>query len=272
MSSDDSPSGRDWVQLASSRGVSLRATGSGPPVLAFPGMEGTGDSCLQLMLPTLFDAHTDVPRQLVLVDYAKEQHRDLADLVDTITRLITAAVRLTDEVVWWGQSFGNLLLALTCGRVPTAQRRLVLVSPFTELPSWRVTAAAAVLRVTPRFVYAATAEPVGRFVFGPAPRGTGRAFFAAMRDATPVDVRRRVSWLRGTAFPEPFRELPGPLGVWFGARDRLVDLAQQRAFFAALTRRPGDRLSLIPGSGHVVLPPDSVATACAELRSWLADG
>jgi hypothetical protein len=64
--------------------------------------------------------------------------------------------------------------------------------------------------------------------------------------------------------------MPGSLGVWLGERDRLIDLPRQLAFFTALTRAPGGQLLVIGGSGHVVLPPDSVRYSRATISDWLA--
>jgi len=52
-------------------------------------------------------------------------------------------------------------------------------------------------------------------------------------------------------------------------RDRLIDLPRQLAFFGALTRRPGDQLTILGGCGHVVLPSQAMDTARAGIRSYL---
>ena len=150
-----------------------------------------------------------------------------------------------------------------------AVRRLVLVSPFTGLPWPRVAAARAALALAWRPAYAAHAPPVSRLAFGPAPRPAGDAFFRAIAGQAPPDVRRRVGWLAATDFASAFLALCAPAGAWPGERARLVNLARQLAFFTALTGAPGSRLTVIPGSGHVVLPPGAVGFARATITGWL---
>lgn len=128
----------------------------------------------------------------------------------------------------------------------------------------------AALTLAWRPLYRATTPAVGRCVFGPAPRGTGGPFFSAIAAAAPGDMRRRAGWLAHADFASAFLTLPGPLGVWLGERDRLIDLPRQLAFFGALTRGPGSQLQVIGGSGHVVLPPVSVRYARETIADWLA--
>jgi fermentation-respiration switch protein FrsA (DUF1100 family) len=61
-----------------------------------------------------------------------------------------------------------------------------------------------------------------------------------------------------------------PLKVWLGQRDRLVDLRAQTRFFGALTQRTGNALSMVPGSGHVMLPRAAVASIQDGLTAWLS--
>jgi pimeloyl-ACP methyl ester carboxylesterase len=265
--------GPDWTGLAESRGVRLRACGDGPPVVVFPGLEGSGESCLHLVLPVLVPADLPARGRVILVDYAAERHRLLGELVATVGELL-AGVLGSSQVTFWGQSFGNLLGALVAQQAGVPVARNVLVSPFTGLPQARVAAgraalAAAGLPWAGRPLYRALTPTLSRYVFGPAPRGTGDPFFRAIAAAAPADVRRRAGWLAGTDFAAAFLALPGSLGIWLGERDRLVDLPRQLAFYTALARAPGSQLLVIGGSGHVVLPPDSVEYARATIAGWL---
>jgi pimeloyl-ACP methyl ester carboxylesterase len=258
-----------WTERCQLRRVRLLAAGQGPPIVVLPGLEGSGESCLHLVLPVVFPAGAPSRGRVILVDYAAERHRTLGELVATICELLRRTLSADTEITFWGQSFGNLLVALVAqqGGMPTG--RTVLVSPFTGLPQVRVVAARASLAVAWRPIYRATAQPVSRLIFGPAPRGTGGPFFRAIEEAGPADARRRVGWLSGSDFSNAFLALSAPTGVWLGEQDRLVDLPRQLAFFAALTREPGSQLTVIPGSGHVVLPPDSVNYARIAVAEWL---
>ncbi|HEU5473502.1 MAG TPA: hypothetical protein VFV67_22890 [Actinophytocola sp.] len=253
-----------WQELGRAGGVRLLATGSGPPVVLLPGMEGSGESCLHLAGPVAL-AEPGGGR-LVLVDYSGERHRFFGALVDTIAGLLDRCLGRA-PVTWWGQSFGNLLLGSVAPLVAAPARGSVLVSPFTGLPPVRLRLAAAAFAVTPQALYAATTPTASRFVFGPAP-GTGAAFFAALGRMAVGDLRRRMSWLRGD-LAGIFQPLPGPLGIWFGARDRLVDLPRQLAFFHALIRGTGGRVHVVQGCGHVLLPPDAVEATRADIGGWL---
>jgi pimeloyl-ACP methyl ester carboxylesterase len=267
----NSADGIQWTELGKLRRVRLLATGEGAPVIVLSGLEGSGESCLHLVLPVVLPAGAPARGRVILVDYAAEHHRTLSELVATVSELLNRALPTGTAVTLWGQSFGNLLAALVAQQGGMVVRRAVLVSPFTGLPQVRVAVAGAALAVAWRPLYRATAEPVSRFVFGPAPPGTGRPFFEAVARAAPADVRRREGWLSGADLANAFLALAAPTGVWLGERDRLIDLPRQLAFFTAVTRHAGDRLTVIPGSGHVVLPPAAVTYARATLAEWLDD-
>jgi pimeloyl-ACP methyl ester carboxylesterase len=257
-----------WTELSRLGGVRLLATGEGPPVVVLSGLEGSGESCLHLVLPVVVPAGASPRGRVILVDYAAEQHRLLAELVDTIGKLLSRTLP-GETVTLWGQSFGNLLAALIAQNGSVSVQRSVLVSPFTALPQARVAVARVALAVAWRPIYRVTARPVSKFVFGPAPGHFGDSFFRAISREAPSDVRRRVGWLARTDFASAFLALPAPAGVWLGERDRLIDLSRQLAFFARLTLAPGSRLTVIPGSGHVVLPPDAVSYTRATVADWL---
>jgi len=257
-----------WEELGRAGGVVLRSAGSGSPVVLLPGLEGSGESCLHLAGPVVLGPDAPAQARLLLVDYAGERHRFLGELVDTIAGLLRA--HLPEEpVTWWGQSFGNLLLALVQPQVARPVRTRVLVSPFTGLPPLLLHATRAALSVTPRALYAATTPTVARWIFGPMPTGTGDDFVAAVAGADPADVVRRTGWLARGDCAGAFLSADAPCGIWFGADDRLVDLPRQLAFFSALTSGGRGRTSVLPGCGHVTFPPAAVAQLREEISCWL---
>lgn len=253
-------------ELGRSDGVRLLAAGSGPTVVVFPGMEGSGESCLRLAAEVVLTGPGE--GRLVVVDYAGERHRFLGALIDTIAGLLERHLDRS-PLTWWGQSFGNLLLAGVQPLTAAAVRGTVLVSPFTGLPTGRVRAARALLAVTPQALYSATSPTVSRAVFGPAPRGTGDEFFSVLGRMRVADLRRRAGWLLNGDLAGYFLSLSGPLGVWFGEEDRLLDLPRQLAFFTALTKGVGGRVNLLDGCGHVLLPAPAVALAAQGIGDWL---
>jgi len=115
-----------WADLARRRGVRLRARGAGPPVVVFPGLEGSGESCLHLVLPVAAAAGGAPHGRVILVDYAAERHRVLGELVSTVSELLGEVLSTGQAVTIWGQSFGNLLGALVAQRGGLPVRRAIL--------------------------------------------------------------------------------------------------------------------------------------------------
>jgi pimeloyl-ACP methyl ester carboxylesterase len=255
----------EWDLLGAAEGVRLRSLGTGTPLVVLPGMEGDGTSCLHVVRRVWRDLQRRGPVRLVLVDYGEEQHPDLAELEATVVDLLHGVVDA--PAIVWGQSFGCLLAASTARAIRT--ERLVLVSPFTSLPRSRGVAAG-LLPCVPRPLYRATATPVCRWVFGPARGQEGAAFLATLRAADPGDVARRAGWLRRRDHRSHFDGLlGGDAAVWFGVRDRLIDLPAQLEVFTELMT--GERSpELVPYAGHVVLPAPSVDFLCARATSWLS--
>ena len=74
----------DWMN-----GVAIRSAGAGCPLVIFPGMEGSGESCLQVVagvLHILKDSSCSV--RLVLVDYSAEDHGTFDALINTVLELL----------------------------------------------------------------------------------------------------------------------------------------------------------------------------------------
>jgi pimeloyl-ACP methyl ester carboxylesterase len=258
----------DWHLVGEKNGVRLLARGEGRPVFIFSGLEGSGESCLHLALPTLESPPAGQPRhRALLVDYAGEAHDSFEALVDTAVQLVRSVPLGTDGCLFWCQSFGNLLGLSTMVAAGVDVRKLVLVSPFTRLPWWKVWLAPLVLWLVPDFLYRLTAGPVSSWQFGPDGGNKKHPFFASLARITRQVLRRRVTWLRGRTFDALFRGLDVPRKVWLGTRDRLVNLREQRRFFESIARTDA-KLELLEGSGHVVLPPAVIATAQARLAQW----
>jgi hypothetical protein len=267
----ESGDGGGWEVLAERRGVRLRARGSGTPVFIFSGLEGSGESCLHLVLPTIERAGGGGGDRYraILVDYAAEQHATFEALVETCRELVAEVALPARGCRVWCQSFGNLLGCSTVNAARLPVERFVLVSPFTTLPGWKLRLAPPVLAVTPDFLYRWTIKPLSRWQFGPDGGNTAHPFFGSLAQLTRPILRRRVAWLRGRSFEPLFRSLTAPRKVWLGSRDRLVDLRAQRRFFDGLAaERTGLEVELITGSGHVVLPPPVIDVARQRLAEW----
>lgn len=260
----------NWQTIRSKQGVTLLAHGEGEPVFVFPGMEGSGESCLHLAYPVLQQATQDgKPYRLILVNYAHEEHDRLDALIGTIGELIASVASIT-PCTFWAQSFGNLLVCGAAERVDLRVRKFVLVSPFTKLPAWKAHGGTMSMYVTPTFAYRATIKPLGRYLFGPAGDRADHPFFDALQRGTSAIVRRRTGWLRSRDFSSCFRSLSAPAKAWLGTQDRLVNLGEQKVFFAELARtRSNWHSEMVQGSGHVVLPSHIVQNLRSALHAWL---
>ena len=256
-----------WTVVAEDRGVRVVSRGQGRPVVVFSGLEGSGESCLHLVLPTVEVAPAGGPPQrTLLVDYAAEVHDAFDDLVATSHKLVTDVVG-SQPCALWCQSFGNLLGTSVVLSGGLDVQKMVLVSPFTRLPGWKVARVVlGALRLTPGPLYRAFSGLIGRWQFGPAGGNTTHPFFASLKALTPPMLQRRSAWLNGRTFADNFRKLRAPRRAFLGSRDNLVDRDEQRLFFESLA--PSIELEMIEGSGHVVLPPAVIDAARAQLRRW----
>jgi hypothetical protein len=109
-------------------------------------------------------------------------------------------------------------------------------------------------------------------IFGPAGGQRHHRFFDALRGLPVHVIARRTAWLQGRVFTNSFSGLTAPVKVWLGDRDRLVARKEQTRYFASLCRtRPAWEMSLIRGSGHVVLPAVAQRQARLELLNWLKE-
>jgi pimeloyl-ACP methyl ester carboxylesterase len=255
--------------VAERNGVVLRTHGDGVPAYVFSGLEGSGESCLHLVLPTL----TAPPAgrgsiRVVVVDYAEEQHASFDELVATTAALIDEHHAGGPAVVW-GQSFGTLYATTVVHELALEVERMVLVSAFRTLPWWKVWLGPPVLTVTPNFLYRATSGPITKWQFGPAGGNTTHPFWDSLDRLPKSDLARRSRWLRGRSFAPAFEaQRPRRGKVWLGSRDNLVNRKAETEFFRGLAERGPFEFAVLEGSGHVVLPPPVIEEARRQLAAW----
>jgi pimeloyl-ACP methyl ester carboxylesterase len=260
-----------WVTTRREGGVAIRCFGEGQPIVVVPGMEGSGESCLHLVVPVaqrvLFESNLKF--RVVLVDYSQESFATLEELIVQIRTLVREEVGIVSSVLW-GQSFGNILAlgALSISEIHLA--KCLLVSAFTSLPALKIRLSAALLPITPQSLYTALIGPGAKWEFGPFGDEGNPPFLEAMKRARPQIVEKRTSWLKNRNFTELFRSNEAQTKIWLGSRDRLVNLSEQRSFFEQLSRvKSNYRFGMIDGSGHVALPSQIVAHAQDQLCEWL---
>lgn len=268
MPDDMVPGG--WVLDASQGGVRVWTRGEGPPVFIFSGLEGSGESALHLAVPVL---SSGLPRTLFLLDYSQETHDSFGDLISTLHALILGRIGDGADAWFWSQSYGNLLACSVLARRDLVPTRHVLVSPFTKLPAWKPLLTPPVLAVTPGFLYRLVIGPIAEWQFGPSQKNFDHPFFGSLKAITPGQLRKRTAWIRGLDFQNLFEEVFAQQGtrrgVWFGDRDRLVDIAAQMRWFDDLCARTGAHMETVVGAGHVVLPPGVILDACQRLFRWV---
>lgn len=263
-----------WSVVGERDGVVLRTSGEGEPVFVFSGLEGSGESCLHLVIPVL-RAGGEGKARPVLVDYSAEEHATLDALVATMAGLVSAH-RGDGPCSVWGQSFGTILAASVINALALPARRLVLVSAYTRVPAWKVWIGPVALAPVPNALYRATARTLGRLQFGPDGGNTDHEFYDSLVALPKSNLQRRARWMRRRDFSETFGALEVErTGVWLSKRDRLVAIGKQIAFFRALAAAapasgPGRlELSLLEDTGHVVLARDAIVKARTQLTAWL---
>jgi hypothetical protein len=261
-----------WSLASTRRGVRAWTRGAGPPIFVFSGLEGSGESCLHLVVPVIEAAAPG--RELILLDYSQEDHDSFGDLVQTLHELVSERMANEAGPCWfWSQSYGNLLACSVLARRDLQPERHVLVSPFTRLPGWKPTVTVPVLAITPGFLYRLVIGIVAEWQFGPSRRNFDHPFFPSLKGLTPRQLRIRTSWIRGRCydalFETVFADQSTRRAVWLGEIDRLVDIDEQMTFFDELCTRTGAHRETVAAAGHVVLPEAVIPVARDQLLRWL---
>jgi pimeloyl-ACP methyl ester carboxylesterase len=252
--------------------VTLRDFGSSSAqrtVVVLPGMEGSGESCMEIVLGVvrlLGGAY-----RVILIDYSLERCASLDDLSRAIHRALFAVFKpLQIGVTLWGQSFGNLLAMSIQALGGIRFERVIQVSPFTRIPKWKLAPGTIIMKLAPTSAYRRTIIPVGRCIFGPVGDRPDHPFFYAMQSADAPTMARRMQWLLHRDFSQLFAQNIGFTRVYFGARDRLLDLAEQKCWFVDLNKALGNHhVAEIIGGGHVIVPSAAAADAIATIAgNW----
>jgi len=257
----------EWRQGPRENGVTLRLHGEGMPLVIVPGMEGSGESNLHLVSPLYQALHESRSYQLILLDYTAESHHTLAALVETSFKLLNDFLA-GRRAILWGQSFGNILALMAAARGLEISLG-VLVSPFSRLPGY-AGFGAALLSITPGFLYRATAASFGRFLFGPPGDRPQHEFFDSLAIMPTADIVRRARWCVGRDFSGLYANFNVPFKVWLGRRDRLINFADQGAFFSRLAEvNEQCQFSIIDDCGHVAISTAAATQLEEEVGTWL---
>lgn len=260
----------EWQQGPRQDGVTLRHVGEGQPLVIVPGMEGSGESTLHLIAPVIQSLLSESDYQLILLDYSGESHQTLESLVETSYELLTSYLA-GQQALLWGQSYGNILAMMIAARGLNISRA-VLVNPFTVMPAY-TRFGTWLLSVTPGSLYRTIAVPFGRFMFGPPGDRPQHEFFDSLAVTPVADIVRRTRWCIGQDFSAYYSNCYAPLKVWLGAQDRLINFAQQSAFFSLMaSTNEQHHFSIIKGCGHVAIPSSAATELQQEIGAWLSEG
>lgn len=244
----------DWKVIGNRNGVILQSWGEGIPLVVIPGLEGSGESCLHLVIPSVeVLVQNGMATQVCLVNYAREEHETLEALTDTIQNLLRDAFG-KQEILVFSQSFGNLISSSIAIKKELEIKKILMVSPFTKLPELMVRLSAFSMKFTPTFLYRSTIKPLGKYVFGPVGKNSGHIFFDALQRATSSQVKRQTSWLVGLDYSKVFEKIKVPVKIVLGEKDRLININQQIGFFESLCSEQNNKvLATLRDSGHVLL-------------------
>lgn len=261
---------RSWRTIAERNGVALRETGGGAPLVFVPGMTGGGQATLELCVRAAERAATaGKPYRLLLVDYTGEEHATLEALGDTIDALVRPALG-GERCVLWTESLGCLAAAPPRFDAAFNVRKRVMISAFGGVPQLALRLGLIGMALSPPPIHRRIMGPIGRWLFGPCGDRPGHVFFESVARTPARVARRRSAWLKGRRFDELFAATPVPTKLWLGSRDRVVDIARERALFTRLAgERRGFELSVVEGGGHVVTDTTLLARMLAEVTPWV---
>ena len=258
--------GNYWNVIASEDGVALRICGEGRPLVLIPGMEGSGESCLDLAEWIINKSQKNGNGiQVILVDYKNEQSNTLLDLVMIIENLLQH--HLNEPFMLWSQSFGNIIATKMLFRQKIKPSRHLLMSPFAIVPKFKLMIGQLLIRLTPRLLYRKWTPIISRWVFGP--MTDVHPFLDALASEDPKNYSRRISWLFIGNVTDQFSYSAFPRAVWIGSCDKLINPCQQLKFFKANPDAALLEINVIKKTGHMLFPEVIGEENCFRLLSWL---
>lgn len=244
--------------------IDLAATGSGPPLLLLPGLDGTG-LLYYRQVPSL------ATRYRVGTLRLPDAVRRMDDLVTLVDEAIGRLSPTGEPATVIGESFGGALALSHALAHPARVARLVVLNSFPYFaPQVRLRLGYHLLRATPwgmmRFVRQATAW---RMHSRHTDRATMRRFHELMRATTREGYLSRLVILRTYDVREQLSALRVPTLYLAADADKLVPAVEQARLMTSLT--PNATLRVLPGHGHICLiAPDF--DLLPILEEWIAEG
>jgi pimeloyl-ACP methyl ester carboxylesterase len=240
----------------------LRVTGSGPPLVLVPGLDGTGQLFYR-QVDALAQRHRAATFRLR--DAASDMQTLVADVHDIVERLNREAGNgAGDAVTIVGESFGGALALSYALTHPRRVGRLVVLNSFT--PPARLWLAYHLLRATPwRLMRVLRRFSAWRLQSPQTERGEREKFHELMRATTREGYLSRLSILRQYDVRSRLPDLQVPTLFLAADRDHLLPAVPHARQMASLVPRASMRV--LSGHGHTcLLAPD--LNLAAILDEW----
>lgn len=226
--------------------TSLTITGSGPPLLLVPGLDGTGLLFYQ-QVPRL------AARYRVATLRLPDDVRSMEALVAHVHQAVLMLAADGERVTLLGESFGGALSLSYALAHPEWVERLVILNSFPYFgPQARLWLGYHVLKATPWGVMRLVRQLTAWRMHSP---HTGRAelrrFHQLMRATSREGYLARLAILRTYDVRDQLPGLTAPTLYLAADRDHLVPSVEQARLMARLT--PASTLRILYGHGHICL-------------------
>lgn len=232
----------------------IEVTGSGPPLVLVPGMDGTG-RLFYRQVPLL-------ARRYRVVTYAlRDEATSMKTLVDDLVGVIRSVTPHEDAATVLGESFGGALAMSLAVTQPAHVRSLVVLNSFPYFaPQTRLRLAIAGVRVMP---WGAMALIRRGTAVGMHSRYTHRSEIRRFLQVTKATTRRgylgRLRILKKYDVREALPRIAVPTLYIAADHDRLVPSVREAK--AMVARVPGASLHVLAGHGHICLVAPNVDLA-----------
>jgi pimeloyl-ACP methyl ester carboxylesterase len=225
----------------------LATSGTGPPLVYVPGIDGSGEMLLGL-------AERLGPRfRLTRLHYTGDVSGDYATLAASVARCITSTG--AERALVLAESFGVAVSLQTALDHPTRVAGLALVNGFARFHDrLGLAITRGVFALAPQaWIHTARARFAQRGLFAPRRDPEALAALLALRGGWFDDrYRARLLLIRGLDLRPRLPEVRCPVAIFAATHDRVVSsVTAGREMHAGIH---GSELTVLPDAGHVVLP------------------
>ncbi len=235
-----------------------------PPLYAVPGLDGsigTVEPVVKLLAPR---------REVIVVDFSAETNPTLEALAAEIAGQIRAEGRPALDIL--GQSIGTIIATQVATRHSLPVRKVVLTCTFTVCRGQLLRLVVLLSKITPAWLYRATAPLTIAVSCGPVGDGRQHPAFEAARRADQTAAARRTAWQIDRDFAVDLARIQSPLLILMGDHDRFVpnaprEIAKLRQLFAP---QPTAHIEVVPDAGHIFLPSAAIRLASTRIDEFLA--